>query len=219
MLCCPPDVVDRRRPHIEQLPDGRDGAFAAALALPWVPALPVRTPRLLLRGFRPTDLEPLLAFHSLPDAVRYVPFGPRDRTSMATALDSKLSGTSLQAQGDHLDLAVQRHDGVLVGDLVVMAHAPEHGAVELGWIFDPAHGGRGYATEAVGALLDLVLDGLGGLGAHRAVARVDGRNTASRALCTRVGMRQEAFLVENAWFKGEWSDEVDYALLARERVR
>jgi RimJ/RimL family protein N-acetyltransferase len=32
----------------------------------------------------------------------------------------------------------------------------------------------------------------------------------------RLGMRREAPLVENEWFKGEWSDEVDYALLEHE---
>ncbi len=29
-------------------------------------------------------------------------------------------------------------------------------------------------------------------------------------------MRQEAHLVENEWFKGEWSDELDFAILTRE---
>ena len=29
-------------------------------------------------------------------------------------------------------------------------------------------------------------------------------------------MRQEAVLVENEWFKGEWSTEVDFAILDRE---
>ena len=47
-------------------------------------------------------------------------------------------------------------------------------------------------------------------------ARVDERNVASRALCERLQMRQEANLIENEWFKGEWSSEIDYALLKRE---
>ena len=34
----------------------------------------LRTPRLVLRPFGPDDLEPLLVFHSDPDAVRYVPY-------------------------------------------------------------------------------------------------------------------------------------------------
>ncbi len=37
-----------------------------------------------------------------------------------------------------------------------------------------------------------------------------------RSLAERVGMRQEAHLVENEWFKGAWGDEIDYAMLQRE---
>jgi RimJ/RimL family protein N-acetyltransferase len=29
-------------------------------------------------------------------------------------------------------------------------------------------------------------------------------------------MRQEAYLVRNEWFKGEWTDELDFALLKEE---
>jgi RimJ/RimL family protein N-acetyltransferase len=51
---------------------------------------------------------------------------------------------------------------------------------------------------------------------HRVVARIDQRNPASAAVLTKIGMRQEAVLVENEWFKGEWSTEVDFAILDRE---
>jgi RimJ/RimL family protein N-acetyltransferase len=48
------------------------------------------------------------------------------------------------------------------------------------------------------------------------IARVDARNTASARLAARLGMRQEARLVENSRYTGEWSDELDFALLSRE---
>jgi RimJ/RimL family protein N-acetyltransferase len=48
------------------------------------------------------------------------------------------------------------------------------------------------------------------------VARIDAENTASARLAERLGMRLEAHLVENEWYKGRWSDELDYAILARE---
>jgi hypothetical protein len=45
------------------------------------------------------------------------------------------------------------------------------------------------------------------------IARVDARNEASLRLGERLGMRREARLVSNEWFKGAWSDEVDLAVL------
>lgn len=182
--------------------------------LPLAPALPLRTERLVLRAFRDDDLEPLLAFHADPGAVRYVPYPPRDRATMASVLARKTASTVLRADGDLLEVAaVLPEDDLVIGDLLLVLRSVEHATLEVGYIFSPAHGGRGYATEAVRALLDLAFDVLG---ARRVVARVDARNAASRALLTRLGLRHEAHLVENEWFKGELSSEDDFAVLSRE---
>jgi RimJ/RimL family protein N-acetyltransferase len=182
--------------------------------LPVAPALPLRTERLVLRQFGPGDLEPLLVFHADPEAVRYVPFPPRDRAAVASVLERKTSSTGFTVEGDLVELAVTLAGaGTLVGDVLLALRSLEHQTVEVGYIFAPGHGGQGYATEAVRALLDLAF---GPLGARRVTARVDARNVRSRALLERLGVRQEAYLVENEWFKGELTSEVDYGLLARE---
>lgn len=184
------------------------------MELPVTPALPLRTPRLLLRAFRPDDVDALLPLHGDPDVVRYVPYGPRDRAAVAAVLERKTASRTLRAEGDLLEVAAVLADsGVLVGDLLLALRSVEHGTLEVGYLFSPAHGGRGYATEAVRALLDLAF---GEIGARRVLARVDTRNAPSRRLLQRLGLRQEAHLVENEWFKGELSDEVDDAVLARE---
>lgn len=57
---------------------------------------------------------------------------------------------------------------------------------------------------------------LGPVQKHRVFASVDPRNTRSLALLERVGMRQEAHFRESLWFKGEWVDDVVFAILAAE---
>lgn len=47
-------------------------------------------------------------------------------------------------------------------------------------------------------------------------ARIDARNLASAAVARRLGMRQEAVLIDNEWFKGQWSTEIDFAILEQE---
>jgi RimJ/RimL family protein N-acetyltransferase len=146
--------------------------------------------------------------------VRYVPYPPRDRDAVATVLERKMANTAWRREGDLLELAVTRaDDGELVGDVLLALRSVEHETVEVGYIFAPAHGGQGYATEAVHALIDLAF---GELGARRVTARVDVRNLPSRRLLERLGLRLEAHLVENEWFKGELTSETDYAVLARE---
>lgn len=73
--------------------------------------------------------------------------------------------------------------------------------------------GRGFATEAVIALLDYLFHTRG---KHRVAAGCDPRNLASVALLKRVGMRLEAHHIRSAWWKGEWTDEFLYASLVNE---
>jgi RimJ/RimL family protein N-acetyltransferase len=51
---------------------------------------------------------------------------------------------------------------------------------------------------------------------HRVVGRVEARNAASARVLERLGMRQEAHMIENEYLKGEWQSEIVYALLDRE---
>jgi RimJ/RimL family protein N-acetyltransferase len=122
--------------------------------------------------------------------------------------------TELTNEGQWLTLGVEVGEtGELAGDVVLFWHSREHAGGELGYVFDPALGGRGYATEAANVMLRL---GFEELGLHRIVARIDERNEPSVRLARRLGMRQEARLVDNEFFKGEWTTELDFAMLADE---
>ena len=68
-------------------------------------------------------------------------------------------------------------------------------------------------TEQCTAVLDLAFEGLG---LNRVIARIDARNENSARLAARLGMRREAHFVRNEVFKGEWADELVYAVLADE---
>jgi RimJ/RimL family protein N-acetyltransferase len=180
------------------------------------PAYPVETDRLLLRPLDPaSDVEAVHAYQSRPDVCRYIPYEPRTREQVAERLaDPERNRSTLEQAGHVINLAVVvRETGVLVGDVVLFWTSAEHRSGEIGYVLNPEHQGRGYATEAAQALLALAFDGLG---LHRVMARLDERNGASAAVLRRLGMRQEARLVENEWFKGEWTNELDFAMLARE---
>jgi RimJ/RimL family protein N-acetyltransferase len=152
------------------------------------------------------------AYLSREDVCRYIPPVPRTCDEVAARLRDARS--TLEETGQALWLAVVRRDsGVLVGDILLFWLSAEHRSGELGYVIDPVHQGNGYATEAGRAMLAIAFDGLG---LHRVIGRIDARNPASGAVLRRLGMRQEAYLVQNEWFKGEWSDEIDFAILEQE---
>jgi RimJ/RimL family protein N-acetyltransferase len=180
------------------------------------PDYPIETERLLLRPIDPVgDVGPLHAYLSREEACRYTPRTPMTREQVAARLrNPDLVRSVLTAPGQVLSLAVVlRETGQLIGDVVLMWHSAEHRGAEIGYVIHPDHQGRGYATEAARALLAL---GFEGLHLHRITGRIDQRNPASGAVLRKAGMRMEAVLVENEWFKGEWSTEVDFAILDRE---
>jgi RimJ/RimL family protein N-acetyltransferase len=179
-----------------------------------LPDLPIRTERLALRPFGPEDHAALLALHEREDVTRYLPFGVRDAEAVQEVLARKMAATGLDQEGGALELAaILSEDRRLVGDVSLFHRSTTHRAAEVGYVFDPAFHGRGLATEATAALLEIAFDHVG---YHRVYGRLDARNSASARVLEKVGMRREAHLVENEWLKGEWTDEVIYAMLDRE---
>lgn len=190
------------------------GGVSALVLSALHPEYPIRTGRLLLRPLGRDDVDALLAYRSRPDVCRYVPFEPMTREVIEERIAGMWANHSLTDEGQALTLGVVLAEtGQLVGDVVLFWHSREHGGGEIGYVLNPDFGGHGYATEAARALLGLGFDSIG---LHRIVARIDERNEPSVRVARRLGMRQEARLVRNEFFKGEWSTELDFAMLADE---
>jgi RimJ/RimL family protein N-acetyltransferase len=176
------------------------------------PDFPLRTARLTLRPYVRGDLDALYDIQSRPEVTRYLLYGARDRDQVREILEQRIRAGG--PERDAVDLAVVLPDsGRLIGDVVLFLRNPEHRQGEIGYVFHPDYGGQGYATEAARLLLRL---GFGDYGLHRIIGRIDARNTASARVLERLGMRREAHFVENEIVKGEWTDEVVYAMLEDE---
>jgi RimJ/RimL family protein N-acetyltransferase len=113
------------------------------------------TPRLVLRPWRPDDLDELAAIYGDPEVMRYIRDGStQDREQTAASLE-KLSAAWAE-QGFGLFAVEVRATGVLAGwaGLAVPTFLPEvMPAVEIGWRLGRPFWGYGYATEAARAAL------------------------------------------------------------------
>jgi RimJ/RimL family protein N-acetyltransferase len=171
------------------------------------------TERMALRPYALDDFDEFHDLHSREDVARYLPWETRDTEASRAALQ-RHQDLRLDKDDDGITLAgFEKESGRLVGEFVLFLRSVEHRGGEVGYVVHPDFQGRGLATEGARAMLQLAFDTLG---LHRVIARIEARNTGSAAVLERLGMRREALLVENEWFKGEWSTEADYAILEGE---
>jgi RimJ/RimL family protein N-acetyltransferase len=148
----------------------------------------VTTERLELRRFRPDDVDALAPVFAQEAVWRY-PYGrgmSRDETESFVA--SQVAHWDQHRFG--LWVAGERATGRTVGyvGLAVPTFLPEIlPAVEVGWRFEPAVWGRGFATEAATAALDEAFTTLG-LDEVCSLPQVD--NPASCRVADRLGLRR-----------------------------
>ena len=180
----------------------------------FVPEYPIRTERLLLRPYAHDDVDALYAYQRLPEVHRYLYTEPRTRSEVEALVAERAGRGTITEVGAPVTLVADlAQTGELVGDCVLFWRSEEHKQGEVGYVFNPAYHGRGLATEAVRGLLRV---GFEDLGLHRIAGHLDARNTPSVRVLERAGLRREAHLVENEFVKGEWTDELVYAIRARE---
>lgn len=172
--------------------------------------LPLVTDRLCLRLHEPGDQVWLRAIYSQPEVARYLLVEPWSATDAAKEISKRLVRTGLDDDAEALGLVIER-DGAPIGDVVLWLVDAERRVAEIGWALDPRQGGRGYAREAVGAVLHLAFEHYR---VHRVAAQMDARNHPSATLADAVGMQREAHLRQDCWSKGEWTDTVVFGMLA-----
>lgn len=179
---------------------------------------PIITERLILRPYQSGDVDDFHAILSRADVVRYLYWEVPTRDRVAEVIQGYGDDISLEKDNDALRLAITWPDAEgtqtgVIGEVVLWIRSTEHRQGEIGYLLHPAFQGQGFAREAASALLDLAFSRLG---MHRVYGRTDARNTPSANLMRRLGMRQEAHFIGNEWFKGEWGDELIFAILEDE---
>jgi RimJ/RimL family protein N-acetyltransferase len=175
--------------------------------------LPIRTERLLLRELTFDDIPALNAIERDPSVTRYMSFDPQSPEQTRAYIEKSRADAAATPRLT-FDLAIVPHgETTLLGRCGLGIARPEHREASIWYVLSPAAWGRGIATEACLALLDL---GFGPLRLHRIWADCDPRNAASCRVAGKLGMTHEGVLRENYFLKGEWCDTAVYAILEHE---
>jgi ribosomal-protein-alanine N-acetyltransferase len=146
------------------------------------------TPRLILRKFNESDVEPLLSFLGDPEVMRFSMRGPETREDIQTKyLPSCLKRYARDGLGQWA--VVRKSDGSCVGECGICVQEVEgEKEFEISYRMRRNCWGIGLATEAARACRDY---GFQNVGLRRLISIIESENIASIRVAEKMGMTWE----------------------------
>jgi ribosomal-protein-alanine N-acetyltransferase len=176
---------------------------------------PLQTERLTLRVHAPSDilaLIPLIGAREVAATTLRIPHPytePDAQDFMAGTQEELLNGSGLR-----LGIILRESDTLCGG--VGLRIEPDHRRAELGYWIGVPHWGKGYATEAAGAMVQY---GFETLQLHRIFASHFADNLASARVLRKIGMRHEGSQRGHILKWGEFVDIEMYGTVASDVER
>lgn len=178
---------------------------------------PLATPRLRLEPQVRAHARAMMRVLGDPRVHLYLPTDPpTDEAALAQRFARLESRRSPDGREGWLNwTALLRDGGLAIGTVQATVHASGTQA-DVAYLFHPDAWGRGFAAEAVGAMLDHLRTGLG---VTHLCARLDTRNARSRRLVERLCFTLAETVEQADEFKGSVSDEHVYVWAAGDEDR
>jgi uncharacterized protein (TIGR01244 family) len=186
--------------------------FVANVALRAI-STPVRweTERLILRDAQLADAEAVHQYAADPEVVRYLSWGPNDLERTRQVLQMRAAEQTDPARRAFELMVVEKASGLVVGSAGL--RVSDKLDADIGYVLARAQWGQGIVPEACAKLLEVAF---GWLGLHRVWASTNAENLASQRVLEKLGLRREAYFVQNELVKDQYRDTLVYALTEAE---
>jgi ribosomal-protein-alanine N-acetyltransferase len=168
----------------------------------------LETERLVLRKITMTDAADIFLIRSNADTMKYI--GRPLLHSISEA--QNLIGTFQEGIRNQINIIwgiSVKSDPRLVGTIGYRLIDKENLRAEVGYVLGPDVRGKGYASEALAAVIDF---GFAVIGLHSIEARVNPDNVASSKMLLKHRFVKEAHFREDIFFNGSFRDSEVYSL-------
>lgn len=172
------------------------------------------TERLVVTLLDRRHVTEFVRYRNLPDVARFQDWKVPYTRDLAHELVDAMEQLGGPTPGEWVQLAIEdAASGALIGDLAVWLDGTADSAM-LGYTVGPDFQGKGYAAEAVAALVDSLFAGSRSLPpVHRISATLDPDNGASARVLEACGFVYEGTARSAAYVRGAWADDARFALL------
>jgi RimJ/RimL family protein N-acetyltransferase len=175
----------------------------------------MNTERLFLRPLKSADAETILHYRSDPIANQYQGWIPKTIDDVHAFIKDRVSPTIDLVGTWYQFVIIKKESDELIGDIGIHFLDADKKQVELGYTLDKNHQGKGYATEALAAIINCLFNELNKCQIETAI---DPKNIKSIELVERLGFRKEAHRNENILPNGAWGGDLVYEILKEEWV-
>ena len=195
------------RDRFLSLSEDRDGIMSPPVFFYRLPSL--ETADLILRKPVMKDAKDIFRYASDPEVARYVLWEPHRSLSEIRSFVRYLR-SRIRAGYPSSWVVTLKETGTVIGTIGFIWYSDENRSAELGYSFSRKYWNRGYATQALQAVIDAVFHSVP---VNRLEAQHDVRNPASGRVMEKCGLRKEGVLRNRILNKGEYVDAALYALL------
>lgn len=195
-----PVCFSRKSPTFATPSHGKNTRLMLTIQLTPLPIL--QTPRLSLRAIEHRDTDALFRLRSDPETMRYIgkPL-MAERAEAAAWIEMSLDA---QAKNETATWVIcLKNSPDFIGYAGFWRMTLEHHRTEIGYMLLPEFWGKGYASEAIGAVVEC---GFQHFDFHSVEAHTDPLNTASERALEKNGFVREARFRQNFFFEGTFLD-------------
>lgn len=163
-----------------------------------------------LRRTKLSDLDTIKQYRQDPENCRYI--RPAESDEETRSLVKQLSQPWQMSTGvwNGYSICLVDDESVL-GEIVFRIEDWQCQRAEIGYRLHPKAAGKGICTQAAKLLIEHLFTHLG---FFKLVAKCDVRNTASFNVMEKLGFKREAYFKDHYLMGNEWTDQLDYGLLA-----
>ncbi|WP_417291471.1 GNAT family N-acetyltransferase [Corallibacter sp.] len=172
----------------------------------------IETKRTILRPMKQEDAEAVFNYRSDSKTNQFQGWIPKSAEDVNEFINKNPDEFNVPETWFQL-VIIETISDKIIGDIGIHFSDERNLQCEIGCTLNKEYHKQGFASETLQAVIDYLFTRLE---KHRIFASLDPKNESSVNLMKRLGFRKEAHFKQSLWLRGNWVDDLVYAMLQSE---
>lgn len=170
----------------------------------------IRTERLILRDFKPDDINFYMELETHFDCIEYESETVPEEVTLINNFNQIIELSGTDSRDKYSFIILNKETNEPVGRVVLWTIDESIREWEMGWFIHPIYWKNGYASEAAKAMIQFAFETLS---VHRIQALCHEHNQRSERVMINCGMYKEGILRSVRYLNHHWAGSLIYSIL------